>query len=70
MWPMSDISVWSHSSNWRSPVLTGLLLDEFQADVVEHHEAETDRQQDQVAGVQRIVVQAHGLHNLGETVRG
>lgn len=52
-----------------SPVLAGFLLDEFEAQVVEQHEAQTDAHQYQVAGVERILVHAHGLHHLQQRER-
>lgn len=47
-----------------SPVLTGFLLDEFKADVIEHHEADAHCHKHQVAGEKRVLVQFHGLHHL------
>lgn len=52
-----------------SPVLTGLLLDEPQGQVIEQHEAQTHSQQHQVAGVQRVLVHVHGSHHLEERGR-
>lgn len=52
-----------------SPVLAGFLLDEFEAQVVEQHEAQADAHQHQVAGVERILVHAHGLHHLQQRQR-
>lgn len=34
-----------------SPVLTGLLLDEFQGNVIESHEAQAHSEQDQITGI-------------------
>lgn len=59
---LSDMNVCVCSRG--SPVLAGFLLDESEAQVVEHHEAQADSHQHQVAGVQRILVHAHGLHHL------